>query len=186
MSQSNQETLIQHSQRWLEEVVIAHNFCPFAKREFLKKRIHFDVIPHTKIEECLESLIVACEKLDDNSNIETTLLILPSGFSDFEDYLDLLDYADRLLEAQNYEGVYQLASFHPDYCFDETEPNDPANYTNRSPYPMLHILREASIERVLETVEDPEAIPQNNIERAKTLGIEHLKQQLENCFRVTE
>ena len=186
MSQSNQDIMIQHSQRWLEEVVIAHNFCPFAKREFIKKSIHFDVIPHTKTEECLESLITACEQLDNDASIETMLLILPNGFNNFEDYLDLVDYADRLLEAQNYEGIYQLASFHPDYCFDESEPNDPANYTNRSPYPMLHLLREASIERVLESVEDPEAIPLNNIERAKSLGIDHLKQQLENCFRTTE
>ena len=186
MSKSSQDVLIEHSQRWLEEVVIAHNFCPFAKREFLKKSIHFDVIPQTKTEECLESLILACEKMDDDASIETMLLILPNGFNHFEDYLDLLDYADRLLEAQNYEGVYQLASFHPDYCFDETEPNDPTNYTNRSPYPMIHILREASIERVLENVDDPDAIPQHNIEKAKQLGLEHLKQQLENCFRATE
>lgn len=176
------ETLISQSRKWLEDVVIAHNFCPFAKRELLKDRIHFEVIPHKNIEACLEALILACEQLDECSAIETSLLILPYGFSDFEQYLDLLDYADRLLEAQNYEGIYQVASFHPDYCFDDTSPDDPANYTNRSPYPMIHLLREDSIEAALENISDPDAIPETNIKTAKRLGIEALKRQLENCF----
>jgi len=183
------ETLIEHSRNWLQDVVIAHNFCPFAKREFIKNRIHFEVIPHSDIEQCLEALIVACEQLDDNPSIETSLLILPQGFNDFEHYLDLVDYADRLLEAQNYEGIYQVASFHPDYCFDEATPDDPANYTNRSPYPMLHLLREASIERALENIDDPDTIPEANIETARKLGTEALKAQLERCFtenRTTE
>lgn len=175
--------LIKHSQNWLKTVVIAHNFCPFAKQEWLQERINFDVIPHADLEACLEEVILACEKLDENPNIETSLLILPNGFNDFEDYLDLLDYAERLLEDQQYEGTYQLASFHPDYCFDEAAPDDPANYTNRSPYPMLHLLRESSVERALESITDPEAIPQNNINRARSLGVEALKNQLEACFK---
>jgi len=183
MNHTPPETLIQHSRNWLENVVIAHNFCPFAKREFINNTIHFDVIPHSDTEACLESLIVACEQLDNNENIETSLLILPNGFNDFEQYLDLLEYADRLLEAQNYEGIYQVASFHPDYCFDNATPDDPANYTNRSPYPMLHLLREASIERALEHISDPEAIPETNIKIAEQLGIETLRQQFENCFK---
>lgn len=183
MNDTPDHALIQHSRNWLENVVIAHNFCPFAKREFVNNRIHFEVIPYKNIEDCLEALIVACEQLDADKNIETSLLILPNGFNDFEQYLDLLDYADRLLEAQGYEGTYQVASFHPDYCFDDATPDDPANYTNRSPYPMLHLLREASIEKALEHVDDPEAIPETNIKTAERLGIEILKQQLENCFK---
>ena len=183
MNNTPDQALIQHSRKWLENVVIAHNFCPFAKHEFVNNRVHFEVIPHKKIEACLESLITACEQLDVNKNIETSLLILPNGFNDFEQYLDLLDYADRLLEAQNYEGIYQVASFHPDYCFDDATPDDPANYTNRSPYPMLHLLREASIETALEHISDPEAIPETNIKTAERLGIDTLKQQLENCFK---
>lgn len=189
MNDTQQTTIIQQSQKWLEDVVIKHNFCPFAKRELLKGRIHFEVTLHDNIEECLEALIAACEQLDENKSIETSLLILPHGFNDFEQYLDLLDYADRLLEAQNYEGVYQVASFHPDYCFDEAAPDDPANYTNRSPYPMLHLLREDSIEKALAHITDPEAIPEANIKTAKHLGLETLKRELENCFtesQVTE
>jgi len=173
---------IEHTQKWLETVVIAYNFCPFAKRELIKGSIHFEVIEHRTIESTLETLVLACEFLDTNPNIETTLLILPDGFSGFEDYLDLLDIAERMLEARRYEGVYQLASFHPDYCFDEAAPDDPANYTNRSPYPMLHLLREATIERALKNIDDPEAIPLNNIERAHSVGLGMLQKQLENCF----
>ena len=184
MSKSNQELLIQHSQRWLEEVVIAHNFCPFAKRELIKNSIRFDVIPHTKTEECLEALITACEKLDNDENIETTLLILPNGFNNFEDYLDLLDYADRLLEAQNYEGTYQLASFHPDYCFQDADENDPANYTNRSPYPMFHLIRESSIQIALEKHPDPESIPERNIEYARQQGLSKMKLLFEQSINL--
>ena len=172
----------QQTQQWLESVIIAHNFCPFAKRELIKGSIHFEVVEQRDIEPCLEALILAAEALDDNTEIETTLLIFPHGFADFEQYLDLLDVADRLLEARRYDGIYQLASFHPDYCFDEAAPDDPANYTNRSPYPMLHLLREATIEQSLKNIDDPEAIPLNNIERARSIGLEALEKQLEACY----
>lgn len=175
-------SVIEHTQKWLETVVIAHNFCPFAKRELITGSINFEAVEHRDIESYLESLVLACEFLDTNPNIETTLLILPDGFTDFEDYLDLLDIAQRMLEARRYEGIYQLASFHPDYCFDGSAPDDPANYTNRSPYPMLHLLREATIEHALKNIEDPEAIPLNNIERARSIGLGELQKQLENCF----
>lgn len=175
---------IQQTRQWLESVVIAHNFCPFAKRELLKESINFEIVEHRDIESCLEAVIFACENLDANPNIETSLLILPNGFGDFEEYLDLLDVSERILEARRYEGIYQLASFHPNYCFDEATPDDPANYTNRSPYPMLHLLREASIEESLKTINDPDAIPQKNIELARVIGINTLKKQLEDCYNV--
>jgi len=177
---------IAHTQKWLETVIIAHNFCPFAKRELIKRSIRFEVIKCHNIETCLEALILACEDLDDNPDIETTLLIIPDGFADFEDYLDLVDVAERLLEARRYEGIYQLASFHPQYCFAEAGSDDPANYTNRSPYPMLHLLREATIEQSIKNIDDPEAIPLNNIQRARSIGLENLENQLEDCFRITK
>lgn len=174
--------VIQHTQKWLETVVIAHNFCPFAKHELIKNSIRFEVVNHKSIELCLEALVVACEVLDDDPAVETVLIIIPNGFADFEEYLDLLDISDRLLEARRYEGIYQLASFHPEYCFDDAAPDDPANYTNRSPYPMLHLLREDTIERSLKNIDEPEAIPQKNIERARSLGLSVLQKQLEDCF----
>ena len=175
----------QHTRHWLEKVIVAHNFCPFAKRELIKNSIRFDVVEQKEIEPCLEALIVACETMDQAPEIETTLLIIPDGFTDFEQYLDLLDISERLLEARRYDGVYQLASFHPTYCFNEADSDDPANYTNRSPYPMLHLLREASIEASLKNIEDPETIPLNNIERARAIGLEALEKQLENCYVAT-
>ena len=176
---------IHHTKKWLETVVIAHNFCPFAKRELIKNSIRFEVINSENIEKCLEALILACENLDENIEIETTLLIIPEGFADFEEYLDLLDISERLLEARRYEGIYQLASFHPNYYFAESSPEDPANYTNRSPYPMLHLLREATIETSLKYIDDTESIPLNNIEKARSIGSVALKNQLENCFTTT-
>ena len=87
-----------------------------------------------------------------------------------------------MLEARRYEGIYQLASFHPIYCFNDAASDDPANYTNRSPYPMLHLLREASIEASLKNIDDPEAIPLNNVARARSIGLEALEKQLESCY----
>jgi hypothetical protein len=106
---------------------------------------------------------------------ETTLLILPEGCTQFNDFLDLTAMAEQLLIDQGYEGVYQLASFHPDYCFAGEDENDPANYTNRSPYPMLHIIREASIEQALKTYPNPELIPERNIELTRKLGLEKIQ-----------
>lgn len=103
---------------------------------------------------------------------------MPKGFADFEDYLDLLDMANELLHMQELEGVFQLASFHPEYCFEGQLKHDPANFTNRSPYPMLHLLREASIEKALEFVDDPDAIPERNVELAREKGIDVFKKVL--------
>ncbi|MGB1311956.1 MAG: DUF1415 domain-containing protein [Leucothrix sp.] len=176
------DLIITQTQKWIETVIVAHNFCPFAKREMIKRSIQFDVVKDNNIEPCLESVILACEELDKHPAIETTLLIFPNGFADFEQYLDLLDLSERLLEARRYDGIYQLASFHPEYCFDEAASDDPANYTNRSPYPMLHLLREATIEQALKNIDAPESIPLNNIEHARMIGLEALQKQLENCF----
>jgi len=151
----------------------------------IKRSIRFKLVESQTIESCLEALILACENLDENPNTETTLLIIPNGFAGFEDYLDLVDIAERLLEARRYEGTYQLASFHPHYCFAGSSPDDPANYTNRSPYPMLHLLREATIEELTKNIDQAESIPNNNIERARSIGLGVLEKQLEDCFTIT-
>ena len=104
--------------------------------------------------------------------------MLRPGLEDFDDYLDFLAVAEALLVEQGYEGTYQLASFHPDYCFDGAEQDDPANFTNRSPWPMLHLLREAGLEQALAHYPEPEAIPERNIERMGQLGSERLSAEL--------
>ena len=191
--------IIEQTQCWISHFIIQHNICPFAKRAFENNdennnsgRIHYEVVISDKVETQLQELIYSCEQLDrengldssgnNNGNyIETSLLILPNGLSDFEDYLDFLALANKLMHQQGYEGVYQLASFHPDYCFDGVDANDASNYTNRSPYPMLHLIREESLEKVLSQYPNPENIPARNIEYTREMGEQSLKLLLQRC-----
>lgn len=179
----DQNTLIQHTQKWLLTVIIEHRFCPFAKPEYDNDRIHCEVIETTNLQSQLEQILKHCAALDKDGDRETSLLIFPSGLSDFEDYLDMLDIANALLKAEGYEGIYQLASFHPDYCFEGASLNDASNYTNRSPYPIVHILRESSVETALENYPNPEIIPQRNIELTKSLGLKVMQELLAACYK---
>ena len=174
--------IIQQTKNWLSNVIIQHGICPFAKREYENNRIHYDIIESADLQTQLEQLILQCEALDNDAEIETSLLIFPTALADFEDYLDVLEIATELMEKQGYEGVYQLASFHPDYCFDGADKDDASNYTNRSPYPMFHILREASIEKALANYPDPENIPERNIQLTRNLGLEQMKKLLSDCY----
>ncbi|MDD5214789.1 MAG: DUF1415 domain-containing protein [Methylococcales bacterium] len=173
---------ITETKKWLETVVIARNICPFAKRVFDDGGIHFHVENSTDVETCLENLLDECARLDENEAIETTLLIYANAFADFDDYLDFVEIAQALLEAEDYEGIYQVASFHPNYCFEGSNENDAANYTNRSPYPMLHLLRESSLEKALENYPNPEEIPENNIKLTRDLGLQKMQAILAACY----
>ncbi|HIO97354.1 MAG TPA: DUF1415 domain-containing protein [Leucothrix sp.] len=168
------QEIITHTQNWISTFIIGHNICPFAKREFDKGSIHYEVVVEKNIENQLQALIQICIQLDTSNAIETSLLIYPQGLSDFDNYLDFLAVANALLEKQNYEGVYQLASFHPDYCFDGENNEDASNYTNRSPYPMLHLIREESLEKALLSYPNPEEIPHRNIQYTRDLGVKIL------------
>jgi hypothetical protein len=130
------------------------------------------------IEQAITLLMREIDYLDNQAEIETTLLIFDSHFDDFEHFLDLIDVANQLIEESGYLGTYQLATFHPNYLFEGETPNDASHYTNRSPYPMLHLLREASIEKVLEQYPEPENIPNQNIEKARSLGVNYFKQYI--------
>jgi hypothetical protein len=170
------------TQAWLKSVIIEYGICPFAKREQDRGSIYFSVNHDTEIENCLLNLILECDRLDTEPEIETTLLIYADAFTEFDDYLDFVEIAESLLAEQGYEGTYQLASFHPDYCFQGSDPDDAANYTNRSPYPMLHLLRETSIERAVASYPDPESIPQHNIELTRKLGLAKVQALLAACY----
>lgn len=165
---------------WVDKVVIGHNFCPFAKKELEGNRIRYVLSETNNAEVALESLIKECEYLDEHDQTETTLLIFSGFLADFEDFLDFVEMANQLIEMQDYEGVYQLASFHPDYCFADAEQADAANYTNRSPYPMLHLLRESSLERAIEHYPGAEKIPENNIQLATEKGAKYFQDILNN------
>ena len=125
------------------------NLCPFAKRELVNDRIRFSVSDVESEEQLLFALDAELDLLDRCPEVETTLLIHPLALSQFEAYNHFLGYCDELLLTLGFDGVYQIASFHPHYCFQGCEPDDAQNYTNRSPYPMLHLIREESLERAI-------------------------------------
>lgn len=180
------QQIIAATQAWLSSFVIAYNICPFARREHERNSIRYRVVPGNSFETSLETVIAECVHLDSDPDTETSLLIFAENFADFEDFLDLLAIAEQLLIDQGYEGIYQLASFHPDYCFAQTAENDPSNYTNRSPYPMLHLIREESIERAVASHPDPAGIPDRNIELTRQLGLEKLRAILNACYPAQE
>ena len=179
MSEASQNA-IEKTQQWIETIVVGLNFCPFAKRELRKNAVRFILNESTDIQETLQQLIAECAFLDANLEFETTLLILPNGFEDFLHYLDLTELAEDLLAEQGYEGVYQVASFHPDYCFADVDSEDAANYTNRSPHPMLHLLREASLDIAIDNYPDIDSIPETNMQKARSLGAEFFQTMLAN------
>ncbi|MFC1588728.1 DUF1415 domain-containing protein [Pseudomonadota bacterium] len=178
------KTIANQTRCWVKTVIVEHNFCPFAKRELERESIHYSINHSTDLEPALQAVIDECVYLDNNAATETTLLIFPEGFQDFESYLELVELGENLITDQGYEGVYQFASFHPDYCFAGADKNDAANYTNRSPYPMLHLIREASMEKALEHYPEPEKIPERNVEYARELGLDEMKRQLEACCKL--
>lgn len=180
------QTVVKQTQSWVESVIVGLNFCPFAKREVEAGRVNYQVSRDADVESALHALMKECQQLDQNPDIETTLLIYVNAFQDFDDYLDFLEFANELLLAQNYEGIYQLASFHPDYCFEGESIQDAANYTNRSPYPMVHLIREASLEKVLKNYPEPECIPERNIKVARNKGTEQMQKLLAICLSERE
>lgn len=176
------EFIIQHTQNWIRSFIIQFKICPFAKREVEQGSLRIQVSPAKKIKQALEEFMEEIHLLDKNRGIETILLVFPALFSDFYDYLDFVDLAEALLLKQGYEGIYQLASFHPDYCFSDVDYDEVSNYTNRSPYPMLHLLREESIEKAIDFYGDTEKIPENNIATMHKLGEEEVKKILIDCI----
>lgn len=178
----NSVTTIDVVRRWVEDVVVGLNLCPFAGRELVKDRVRFVVTEATTEVQLLEALEAELIVLSDDATVETTLLVHPEVLQDFFDYNQFLDTADRLLEQMELEGVYQVASFHPDYQFADTAADDAENYTNRSPYPLLHILREASLEKSIDAYPDVEQIPARNIERMNSLGREQLELLMQRCI----
>ena len=135
--------VISSTQSWVNKVIVKYNICPFAKREVDRGSIRYCQDESTDIEGVLDRLSQEFELLNNQPETETTLLVLSEACSDFDEFLDLVYLSNHLLQMLKYEGVYQLAHFHPDYCFEGDEPDAASNYTNRSPYPTLHIIREA-------------------------------------------
>ncbi len=181
----SENKVIGATRKWVEDVVVGYNLCPFAKRELVKDRGRFVVTDAENEDDLLKALHAELQRLEDEPGIETTLLIHPGVLQDFEAYNEFLDTAEGLVAYLELEGVYQVASFHPDYQFAETEPDAAENYTNRSPYPMLHLLREASLEAAIDSYPDVDGIPDRNIALMNELGAEKMRSVLVNCLNVS-
>jgi len=158
---------------WLSDIIIGLNFCPFAKKEFVNNTICYHESNAEQVKVALHELIEQCRYLQTHPELETTLIIYNNGFRSFERYLDLVDYANDLIVDSGFEGIFQLASMHPEYCFDGEDYDDASNFTNRSPFPIIHIIREASMARVLAVYNEPEKIPENNIALANEKGADY-------------
>ena len=168
------EEVIAATRSWLERAVIGLNLCPFAKAVHVKDQIRYAVSQAQTADALLADLVHELRHLQaaDPAQLETTLLIHPRVLADFLDFNDFLDVADVAVEELGLAGEIQVASFHPQYQFAGTEPDDIGNYTNRSPYPMLHLLRETSIERSLAAFPDAAQVFEKNIETLRRIGHE--------------
>ena len=166
------DTVINQTRTWLERAVIGLNLCPFAKSVFVKKQVRFAVTAARTADELLAELANELQHLADTdaTELDTTLLIHPQAMVDFIDYHFFLAEAEALIRNLGFDGVFQIASLHPDYEFAGSEPDDIANYTNRSPYPTLHLLREGSIDRAVAAFPDAADIYERNIETMSRLG----------------
>lgn len=174
LNQAERDEILARVRHWLEAAVIGLNLCPFAKSVHVKGQIRTVVSSATTEEELRDELRAELEYLRDTppESVDTTLLVHPFVLGDFLDFNDFLDVADAELERLDLVGEMQIASFHPDYQFAGTEAGDITNYTNRAPYPILHLLREASIARAAESFPDASEIYERNMETMRKLGLE--------------
>jgi len=168
------------TRRWLERAVIGLNLCPFAKAVHVKQQVRFVLSDAELEDDLLEELAEELLRLRDTpaEEVDTTLLVHPRVLTDFLDYNDFLDRVDALIEALELEGVLQVASFHPDYRFADTDADDPGNCTNRAPYPALHLLREASLDKAIAAYPDADVIVERNLETMAKLGLDGFRKLL--------
>ena len=177
---SEHSRIVECTRDWVEETVIGLNLCPFARVPQQSGRVRYVVSEARDVVELISDLLRELVALRENSveTLETTLLIHPWVLQDFHEYNDFLYDADELLERNEFSGEFQIASLHPHYQFADTHYDDAENYTNRSPYPMLHLLREDSITKALESYQDPQRIPERNIRLMEKYGAAEMKKRL--------
>ena len=166
------EEVLSKTRHWLEKAVIGLNLCPFAKAVYVKNQVRLVVSHARHADDLLEELDRELDLLVGTpaAELDTTLLIHPTLFDDFLDFNDFLEVAEGVVAEHGLEGVVQLASFHPQFQFDGTEPDDISNYTNRAPFAILHLLREDSVERAVEAYPEADAIFEQNIATLQKLG----------------
>ncbi|MEM0909373.1 MAG: DUF1415 domain-containing protein [Pseudomonadota bacterium] len=177
---SNAAQIEQSIWRWLDDIVIGENFCPFAWQPRHNNAIQLRVLDGKSQENTLDSVLFEMQWLLEHEQISTSILVLNSGYENFYEYLDLLDLVDALIETEGFSGVFQCASFHPNYIFADEDINDVSHYTNRSPFPLLHLLREKDITNALTSFTHPENIPTRNKKHARALGESFFKRYILN------
>ncbi|HAS6684781.1 TPA: DUF1415 family protein [Vibrio parahaemolyticus] len=177
--------ITQQVDQWLNDVVIGLNLCPFAAKPQRNKQIKIFVSKATQEEALLEDILLQLIELSttEPEQLETTLVVVPNMLQDFWDYNFCIDWVEGLIKQQDWEGIFQVATFHPDYCFGGAAPEDDENLTNRSPYPIFHLIREESMEKVLKHYPAPESIPDTNIARVSALSEEERKKLFPYLFR---
>jgi len=177
------DRVLTETRAWVQRAVVGLNLCPFAKAPFVKDQIRFVVCESDDPRVLLDVLCVQMNELAaaDPAIVETTLVIHPNALPDFVEFNDFLETADAALEDLGLVGVLQVASFHPRYQFADADADDLGNATNRSPYPTLHLLREASVERAVEAFPEADAIYENNIASLEALGAEGWAQLQAQC-----
>lgn len=166
------DDILAATRHWLARAVIGLNLCPFAKSVYVKEQVRYAISEAKTLEDALADLETELRTLEaaDPQQVDTTLVIYPCAFADFVDYNDALFFAERLVRQLRLDGVLQIASFHPEYRFEGSEADDIENYTNRAPYPILHLLREDSIARAVDAFPDASAIYEKNQETLRRLG----------------
>lgn len=177
---------IEHARNWVEKIVIRHNFCPFAHKPARNNVIRYVACMADNEEALVEVLINELLMLRDadRTTHETTVLAAPNCLNEFHDYNQFLDLVDVLLQQFHLEGVIQVASFHPDYQFADLDEDDVRNYTNRTPYPMFHLIIEDDIEHARNTYPDVDAIPETNMRVLQEMGLKEAKHQLAQCKHI--
>lgn len=178
MKKETKPGIIAQTENWIVNVVIGCNFCPFAAKEVSRKSIHYEVLYDATMALSLLAVSAIFKQLDEDKKTETAFLILPDAFTEFSEYLLLTDKAEALLIKEHYSGVFQLASFHPSYLFAGSSEADASNYTNRSPYPMLHFLREASVTKAVDSHPNIDSITEQNIAFANRKGLVYMQNLL--------
>jgi len=180
-----EQKIIFETKQWIEKIIIAHNFCPFAKKPFIQDTIRYKVCNATSSEIVVDDLVDELLYLHEASptEVETSLLIVPYTLTEFEDYNQFLDVVDSALEELDLIDIIQVASFHPEYCFADLDPDDVRNYTNRSIYPMFHLIRENSVEHARATHPDVEAIPDKNMDLLLEIGLDVIRHQRNSCLK---
>ncbi len=175
-----------HALRWVQSFVIDLNLCPFARRVVEQQSLAIEAMYPEDTAAGLLAFKHELDRLDNDQTVETVLLVCGSRLlDDFEFYLDFCALAEKLMHDQGYTGVYQMATFHPNYCFAGVRADDPGNYTNRSPDPMLHILRESSLDQAIKFYGCTEHIPRDNIKNMHRMGIKKIQQLAASIYSST-